>query len=256
MRSPNRRPTAGLAILVVLAQLLVAGCGDNTAEPDISLVAGHGGSSFAESAGQTIAEAALSGEYFPLNEGDHWVYRITEDSGQRLDFPEVVEVRVVASRTLGGHLVYDFDSYLYPFSSEQVRFFRGPDGEAFEMLGSRIGVWYPGSFLIVETPIRIPALRDDCIHGTRGTYLGNYDTVTVPAGTFERSVRLHYSWSPCKGIGLSEEILAPEVGLIQRTVSTTPGTEVTWSLVSAVVGGRSWPDAPAAPYGDGAMTED
>jgi hypothetical protein len=112
-----------------------------------------------------------------------------------------------------------------------------------ELSGKEIGSWYPWSqFGEDEVPIALPDFAEDCIHGSSGMCLG-LGTVRVPAGTFHRAATILYDEIPCGDLGLAQEVLAPGVGLIERTTYTILGPQ-TWSLVYAKVGDREWGEPP------------
>jgi hypothetical protein len=102
------------------------------------------------------------------------------------------------------------------------------------------GVWYPWSSIGSgnRVLITLPSFVDDCIHGSGGRFV-DFRTVTVPAGTFEGAAVIAYNSRPCDDNGLFEEVFAPGVGLIRRSVVTMTGLRI-WSLSYAEVGGRIW----------------
>jgi hypothetical protein len=63
--------------------------------------------------------------------------------------------------------------------------------------------------------------------------------VTVPAGTFEYAAVVAYDSFSCADEGLYEEVFAPGVGLIRRTLVSRLGL-MTWSLSYAIVSGQVW----------------
>jgi len=229
-----------LSLCLGLAVLVLFGCSGNIVDPEGSTRRDKIGS-----LSHTLDrdEFGVSTPcYFPLHEGDRWVYLKTGDQLSPLVGSEAVVVRVTESHQMGeDQTVYHLDNYMFPLSGQPTQFYNQSPGEAFEVVQEETGLWYPWwkFSLPVETPILIPDLYTDCLHGSIGIYLGGPTTITVPAGTFERSVTIHYSSTPCADNGLVHEVFAPEVGLIERTTTSFVG-EVTWSLVYAYVGGQEW----------------
>jgi hypothetical protein len=158
-------------------------------------------------------------------------------------FVEVAEVRITGSYQIGDRRFFELDNYLFPISDSQTDFCNDDPGQAIEIAGQKLGLWYPWSqFGDEQVPIALPEFDEDCVHGSEGLYLGR-GTVTVPAGTFERAATIVYMSNPCSDAGFAREVFAPGVGLIKRATLTIAG-EVDWSLVYASVGGRTWGSPP------------
>jgi hypothetical protein len=195
----------------------------------------------------TFAGAGNPPSYFPLHDKDRWVYVLIPPTSDhqvhvpsRPDSVEIVEI--AGSSSIDGRSLYTLANYLFPFSEDKSVFYNDSPGSATEMWNGRPGVWYPwweftGQQLV---PVVLPGFTQDCIHGSCGDCIG-LRTVTVPAATFERAAVIHYDLDPCVDSGLTEEIFAPNVGLIQRSVASWSGLQ-TWSLVYAEVGDRIWGD--------------
>lgn len=229
-----------LALCLAGAALTSVGCSENLIDPETSARTTELGLASRPTGGEAIS----SPSYFPLHDGDRWVYAVTESSYDEERGGQIVEVNITGSRTIGERQVYHLDNYMFPISDNQTEFFNELPGHATELMGRQSGLWYPWSqFGATDVRISIPEFGDDCLHGSQGMYV-RLSTVRVPAGTFQQAATIRYDSTPCVDLGLAREVLAPEVGLIERTVTTFVG-EVTWSLVYANVGGKTWGDAEA-----------
>ena len=185
-------------------------------------------------------QRGASSTYFPLNEGDIWVYaRETAGPGSEMS------VEVTDRYELDGRIIHVMEGYTLPHSIGPLHFYEETPGTTREVRDGRAGTWYPWSRLSSSKhlPVEIPELADDCIHGTSGSMTG-FGSVTVPVGTFAHAITITYDTHPCADVAVVREVFAPGVGLIERTASSFLGEE-TWSLVYAEVGGETW-SAPAA----------
>lgn len=174
-------------------------------------------------------------DYYPLQEGNQWVYEVSSIGGPQapdrtvdcsitLETPNVTIARM--ENTYWGDLnVYQLQQDLGPTYPQGLVFAAADQGTA-------------GSFLF-------PSLDE-------GTFFSNFEpacpdrpeqmrvswegTVTVPAGTFNRcaSVRID-----CPGLAdyQVEYVFAPDVGLIRYTLSGLPGVIVREELLRATVNG-------------------
>lgn len=199
-----------------------------------------------------IASVALAGPhpvihaYFPLDEGNRWVYM---QNLQGIDRPTrdpypMQEVRVVGGiRIEEGAEVVRVANYTFRLGQGSSSFAE-LNGRVIEFNGHETGQWYeftPGA------QVNLPRFANDCIHGSKGTVLGQR-IVSVPAGTFRDCLDIQYSAVPCAGIGLVSETFAPGIGLIERRIRNGNGAIETWSLKYAQVNGYVF-TGPAAPGG-------
>jgi hypothetical protein len=225
-----------------MATLTSFGCGGNLIDPETSARTAELGSASRPTGSEEIGSLKDPPSYFPLHDGDRWVYVVTESPHNQQGGGQVAEVNITGSHTIGDRQVYHLDNYMFPISDNQTEFFNELPGHATELMGRQSGLWYPWSqFGATDVRISLPEFDDDCVHGSEGLYVG-LSTVSVPAGTFHQAATIRYDSTPCADLGLAREVLAPEVGLLERTVTTLVG-EVTWSLVYAKVGGKTWGDA-------------
>jgi hypothetical protein len=200
-----------------------------------------------------LAPIALAGPhpvihaYFPLDEGNRWVYM---QSVQGLDRPTrdpypMQEVRVVGGvRTEEGAEVFQVANYTFRLGQGSSRF-ADVNGRVIEFNDRQTGQWYeftPGA------QVSLPMFVNDCIHGSKGAVLGRR-IVSVPAGTFQDCLDIQYTAVPCTQVGLVSETFAPGIGLIERRIRTGNGAIETWSLKYAQVNGYVF-TGPASPGGN------
>jgi len=239
---------AALPSLLGLALLLLPGCGAHTADPGSSSATDDLALAAEPMMDPASAEPEDAPRYFPLHEGDFWVYVVTGSGGgtKGRGTPETAEVAVTGHSRIGESAVYQVDNYLFPVSDRRAHFFNRQPGEMMEVANGVSRLWYPyWQFSSPgKTGVKLPGFYDDCIGGSRGFCFGP-GTVTVPAGTFEEAATIYYDTIPCGDRGLVSEVLAPDVGLIQRTVTSFAG-ETTWSPSCAVVGGQVWGTPPSS----------
>ena len=239
---------AALPPILGLVLLLQPGCNAHTTEPssssatdDLALIAGP-------LMDPTAAEPEDSPSYFPLHKGDFWMYVVTSSGGGPggRGTPEVAEVTVTGYVRIGETVLYQVENYLFPVSDRRAYFINRSPGETREVVNESSGLWYPywRFSMPEETLIKLPSFYDDCVGGSSGSS-SRPGTVTVPAGTFEGAATISYDTIPCGDRGFVREVLAPGVGLIQRTITSFVG-EVTWSLAYAEVGGRVWGNPPSS----------
>jgi hypothetical protein len=231
-----------LSLCLGLSALVLFGCSDSIVDPESSMPREEIGSRSQTLDRQGFGD--LTRCFFPLHEGDRWIYRISRLSDQdQGGGVEIEEVQVTGGYPMGDYQVFQLDNYLFPVSGGGIEFCNAEPGHAMEVVGEDLGLWYPWcQFGPEELPIELPGSGDDCVHGSTGRYVG-LDTVTVPAGTFHRAATILYDSSPCADNGFAREVFAPEIGLIERTTTTFLG-QVTWKLVYANVGGQEWGTPP------------
>jgi len=174
--------------------------------------------------------------FFPLEIGNEWVYSDGAGSYTVRVLRETLEANLMKYFEVSGYL---------PNDAAKVRKLRqGPLGEILEYNpGGEDFLWYRfgnyrGSWLFEAGEDVI------CIAGSRVSIGEIGAKVDVPAGTFERTLRLDFL-SRCADGGIASEYFAAGVGLIERVLVTIAGPR-TVRLISARVGGSEW---PAASYG-------
>jgi hypothetical protein len=182
---------------------------------------------------------AQRGQYFPLHVSDTWVYVVSErDGSESRDMSGVEQVRVASSFKPGPNEVFRVENYAFRLSPAELQFFHDERGYTMELFGEEVGLWYPFFFRLGPSSIlvQLPDFGDDCMHGSSGSSVA-LGPVSVPAGTFHEAITIAYDQGPCMDLGLVSETFAPEVGLIQRRLSTLHGEEI-WSLQYAQVNGQ------------------
>jgi hypothetical protein len=176
--------------------------------------------------------------YFPLEVGNEWVYS---------DGVDTFTVQVQReTQEVNGTKYFEVSGY-FPNDTAKTRKLRrdslgrirelNPAGEDFlwYQFGNVRGAWQ------FVTSGQIP-----CVTGSRVSFGEIGATVDVPAGVFQRTLRLRFV-SPCADAGIAGEYFAGGVGLVKRVLNTFAGPR-TVHLVAAHVGGL---DLPASSYGIG-----
>lgn len=164
--------------------------------------------------------------YFPLEVGNEWVYSDGTNTFTVQVLRETVEVNGVRYFEVSG---------FFPTDARNIRKIRrdplgqivehNPGGQDFVWyrFGSARGAWR------FETGGEVP-----CVTGS-GVSIGNSgSTVDVPAGIFQRTIRLDFA-APCMDAGIANEYFAGGVGLVQRVWHTIAGPRIV-RLVTAHVG--------------------
>jgi hypothetical protein len=175
-------------------------------------------------------------DFFPLAVGNEWVY----SDGARTFTVQVLRETREANFT--GY--FEVSGYFLDDTAKVSKLRRGPLGQILEYnpggddflwyrLGNYRGTWR------METGEYVP-----CISGSRISVGAVGAKVDVPAGIFERTLRLDFA-APCIDGGMASEHFADGVGLVQRVLNTIAGPR-TVRLVAAHVGSTK---LPAASYG-------
>ena len=174
--------------------------------------------------------------FFPLEVGNEWVYSDGSGSFTVQVLGETLEANQMKYFEVSGYLPYD------TIKVRKLR--RGPLGQILEYNpGGEDFLWY--LFGNYRWAWRFETGYDaTCITGSR-VNIGNIgEKVDVPAGTFERTLRLDFL-SRCADGGIVSEYFVSGVGLVQRVLQTIAGPRIV-RLVAARVGGL---ELPVAPYG-------
>jgi hypothetical protein len=178
------------------------------------------------------AQAVPRSDLFPLGAGDRWSYTVS--AGGSPVGTEDVRVVPVATNVAGG-----LENYFGNGNVSVVSETAG--GLVFEAPAPKL-LWYA---------LHAPVGASWWFHSSsasggwnmvHATVISRTATVDVPAGHFVGCVQIAYLRLSGNGPGPIEEVFAPGVGLVRRTVAT-PGPR-TWELSSAVVGGQPLPAMP------------
>jgi len=171
-----------------------------------------------------LAGAAATPDYFPLQQGNQWVFRC---GGTCTSDPQVLEIerlgefngnRYALLKGFHGRetwLRLDETGVLWaydPGSGRESRWysFFAPEGEKFETSAEPC------------SPIASVATR-------AARYRG-------PVGEFENALAVTFEPGACADAGLGQELFLPWIGLIQRTEMTIAGPR-TWDLIYSHTGG-------------------
>jgi hypothetical protein len=175
-------------------------------------------------------------ELFPLEVGNEWVY---SDGDGRFT------VRVLREILEANRMKYfEVSGYLPDDTAKVRKLRRGPLGQILEYNpGGEDFLWY--RFGNYRGAWRFETGGDvTCITGSRVSIGDVGARVDVPAGTFERTLRLDFL-TRCADGGIVSEYFAGGVGLVERVLSTIAGPRIV-RLVAAHVGAS---ELPAASYG-------
>ena len=184
-----------------------------------------------------LAAPAASQNFFPLAEGNYWVYQ--DPSGSHSD-----TVSVRGAETAGGRIYYTLEGY--SDSPVLVRTTESGDLAAFDRKEGR-------EHLLTRfrnQPVPYTTTLFGCLQ------TANAQTRRVPysgvAGTFTSALEILYQPVHCRDFGIEQELYLENIGMVRRTVSTIAGP-VTFHLVAARVGRLSF---SAQPGGEARLTLD
>ena len=187
----------------------------------------------------TIRQGIGAQTLFPLREGSTWTYA-RKGLAETSEWTAAVTAKVSAPRV---HPYFTLEGYFEgmphavrsdPFGSVTERS-EGFRDHLWYLLGAPEGTTW--TLQLAPSPQESPVA--DCISGARVTLAARGETMSVPAGDFERVVRVDWM-SACADAGIASEWFAPGVGLIRRDELSIAGI-VTSELVRAELGGVSLP---------------
>ena len=156
-------------------------------------------------------------ELFPLEVGNEWVY---SDGDGRFT------VRVLRETLEANRMKYfEVSGYLPDDTAKVRKLRRGPLGQILEYNpGGEDFLWY--RFGNYRGAWRFETGGDvTCITGSRVSIGDVGARVDVPAGTFERTLRLDFA-TRCADGGIVSEYFAGGVGLVERVLSTIAGPRI------------------------------
>ncbi len=180
------------------------------------------------SAPQKVALSVVAG-YFPLSVGDSWTYSLEG----RAAGDEVRTIRVVQSVERNGVTYYELEGWP-GVDSALLRVNARGQLVAFDGASAVERLWY--DFAASVGARWQPETGDDCIG--QAEIVDRNGRAEEPAGSFESVLSVAYGATQCADAGVTSELFAPGVGLIERTETTIAGP-LTWRLARAHVGGRT-----------------
>jgi hypothetical protein len=195
--------------------------------------------SIESSAQGTIRQGMAAQSLFPLREGSSWTYA-RKGPGETTEWTVMVNDRISAPRihpyfVLGGYFAgppHAVRSDPFGTVTERSDGFRD---HLWYLLGAPVGT----SWTLQLSPSPVAGPIADCIGGAKLTLASRGEAVSVPAGEFERVVRVDWV-SSCADAGIMSEWFAPGVGLIRRDEASIAGV-VRSELVRAELGEASLP---------------
>jgi hypothetical protein len=180
------------------------------------------------------ASLAAAQDYFPLQVGNQWVYRLTSGVGASSQVAEVTRTAAFGGR-----------QYVFYSGLEGGLYLReGDDGSLY--------AWDPQSqseTLIAPFPNDDGAFQpspNTCRQ--TGSVASRNAKYKGPLGEFDNALEIRYSPGSCADAGVVKEVYLPWVGLVQRTTTTIAGPR-TYDLVYARLGGITVISAPEVSFG-------
>lgn len=169
-------------------------------------------------------------DYFPLQVGNQWVYRVTGRSATNS-----IVVEVTGQQTAGDHAYFT----LRGFPSGQMLVRVAEDGKLaiFNPATNREETWV--DFGAPQGSSFASAI-DTCTQ--QGTLDSGSTHFEGPLGAFDNALVVKYS-GRCADAGLEKEVFLPWIGLVQRTETTIAGP-LTYNLVYAALGGVTFAAEP------------
>jgi hypothetical protein len=181
--------------------------------------------------GMAAAALTLCGQdYFPLQKGNQWVYRSSRSE-------ETKTIQVGDSLEFNGKTYFRVTGFSgFTPSAALGRLLRQTEEGALVEWDERFNS--ERAFLSIQAPEGeiVYSRADECSNASE--VIAKDAKVTVPAGTFEKSVELAYREMQCADRGVVTDFFAPNIGLVKR-VETTFAGPVTYELVYARVNGVS-----------------
>lgn len=173
-------------------------------------------------------------DYYPLQEGNQWVYEI---SGALVDQPDrTVDCNIILEtpNVIIARMLNSFWGDLNVYQLQQDLGITYPQGLVFAAADEGTS----GTFLFpsLDEGTFPSAFEPGCPDRPEQMRVEWAGTVTVPAGTFNRCARIRID-CPQLADYQSEYIFAPDVGLIRYTITGLPGIVVQEELLRAKVNG-------------------
>jgi hypothetical protein len=175
------------------------------------------------------AAVAAGPDYFPLHQGNQWVYRCSGACAEPLAVAEIAGTAYLHGRWYSHYRGLGTAAWLRQDAEGSVW--------AFDPATGTESRWY--AFSASEGQGYATTL-DPC--STRAAMASRAYAYQGPAGVFPETLRLVYS-GPCVDAGLTEEVFYRWTGLMRRTETTVAGPR-TWELIYARTGGVTVRSAP------------
>lgn len=156
--------------------------------------------------GATTAEAA---DYFPLQVGNSWAYRVTQGRFSRPGTVNIERIERVDGR----------DYYRVAFFEQSLLLRQGEDGSLikYDAEIKSESVWLPLGAAEGDT---VRTSMDDCSRAA--TIASTSAKVTAPVGEFENALRIAYTPN-CADAGVTEQYFLPHVGMLVHETTSIAG---------------------------------
>ncbi len=183
------------------------------------------------------AALAVAGppDYFPLLEGNQWIYRQT---GARQGDPLIVEVG--PPEVLGGRAWHRLTGW--PGGPAWLRVDESGALLAYDPERQREAVW-----AAFETPEGVPYRTEITPCNDTAVIESRNAEIRSAVGQFNYALRIVYPPANCADAGILEEYYLPYVGLLRRTVNTIAGPR-TYELTYARLAGVTYVSEPALTF--------
>lgn len=167
--------------------------------------------------------SSIAQDFFPLHVGNQWIYKSVSFGRASLISIDIPRTESAGDRIYwqvrgfedGTALLRSEDGTLYRYNTETRR------EEVWAVFATREGESY-------ETAIN-PCTRQAVVESRSAK-------ASLPAGDFENALRVRYPAANCADAGLSSDLFAPYIGLVERTSITIAGPRK-MELIYARVGG-------------------
>jgi hypothetical protein len=195
---------------------------------------------------QNLTEQPL----LPVAGGNEWTY-------VKLGTAELMKVTIDPVGAIYDPEAHRVHNYLFPLENTPMYMLNDACAKTYEV---NTRIWWPGIWERTAPPqdlkglwyycdndcfagldYSLPVYGQDCFNGAKAHVVDTGSPVTVPAGTFPRSVTIYYEAGPCPVDRLLQETLVPGIGLVRRVMAhldSSGETYEVWELCSALVGSQ------------------
>jgi hypothetical protein len=153
---------------------------------------------------------AQTPDYFPLQIGNSWMYR-----GKSAVASGFRTISVDAVESIQGR-----DYFKVSFFGRTVYLRRNADG-ALVSLNSGSGMEEPWLSLNLPEGSSFPTRLDTCT--SSGTIQSRSAEISLPVGQFTDAVEVAYQAGVCADAGITEQVFAPQVGLVRHEETSISG---------------------------------
>jgi hypothetical protein len=172
-----------------------------------------------------LATSLAYAQYFPLQTGNQWIYRVDEGPVKELRIAEVLRAETVDDREYFVYRAIDGRTTRVRLNEQNQLVQWNADGS--ESIWADFDAGEGASF---------PAAFDDCTG--RGHIRTRTEAVEMLGRTWEGGMRVQYDAASCADAGVTEDLYLPALGLAERTYQSFTGPR-RYKLVYARIGNAS-----------------